>query len=414
MFGTPFITFFAVLIVLNAITTGYTTNFELQDAFDQNLGRNPVGNTQADVLRMIDIVFTAMFCIELSLKVAALEFRFFFMPDWRWNLLDLALVLISVIETILANSSLQLSHMRVLRLFRVFRTLRVVREVPFFERLRMMINAVANSVTSLVWAIVLLFSTIYMFSCIFLQGATQYILNGSDGHDTHIDSLAEFFPNIHRTMLTLFMTITSGISWWEVEEVLLDVGWVYGALFVLYIAVMILALLNIVTGIFLNDALEMAAMDRELQKKFELEKKAQIADELRAIFSRLDSDDSGKVSFDEFENFMASPDACAHFAVFGLDVQDTVSFFDALDVDEDRQLGVEEFVMGCLQLRGQAKTVDLVTHMRENKKIMQRITWSAKNTEAQLKDLRHIVAVACEGLVNAAHSFDCSVAPAGN
>merc|ERR1712136_381023 len=92
-----------------------------------------------------------------------------------------------------------------------------------------------------------------------------------------------------------------------------------------------------------------------------------MGDELRAIFSSLDSDDSGKVSF-------------------------------------------EEFVMGCLQLRGQAKTVDLVTHMRENKKIMQRITWSAKNTEAQLKDLRHIVAVACEGLVNAAHSFDCSVA----
>ena len=409
--GAPFHDSVAVLIVLNAIVIGFATNYELEEAFDTNFGRNPARSARAaDIFGVINSVFTVMFCIELSLRMAALEFRFFFASDWKWNLLDLVLVMISVIETVLTNSSLQLSYIRVLRLFRVFRTLRVVREVPFFEKLRTMINAVANSVSSLLWALVLLFFTIYMFSCVFLQGTTQYILNSSDGHDTHIEFLVLFFPNMHRTMLTLFMTITSGIGWWDVEEMLLDVGWVYGALFVLYIAVMILALLNIVTGIFLNDALEMAEMDRELQKNFELEKKAQVADELRAIFSSLDSDDSGKVSFDEFEGFMGSADVSALFAVYGLDVADTVSFFDALDVDEDRQLGVEEFVVGCIQLRGQAKTVDLVTHMRENKKIMQRITASAKNTEAQLKDLRHIVAVACEGLANAAHSFDCSVA----
>jgi len=396
--GAPFITFFATLILLNAMAIGFTTNNELREAFDKIRGRHADVNTQAEILRVIDIVFTAMFCLELALKMAALEFRFFFATDWKWNVLDLVLVMISVVETILTNSSLQLSHIRVLRLFRVFRTLRVVREVPFFERLRMMINAVANSVASLVWALVLLFSTIYMFSCVLLQGATQYISNGHDSEDPNISFLSSFFPDLLRTMITLFMTTTGGISWWEVEVVLWEVGWVYSALFVLYIAVMILALLNIVTGIFLNDALEMAAMDRELQMKNELEKKAQIAEELRAVFSSLDSDNSGSVSLDEFEKFMASPDTKALFAVFGLDVADTVLFFDALDVDEDRQLKIEEFVMGCLQLRGHAKGVDLVTHMRENKKVMQRITSSARNTEAQLRDLRKMMTLACTDL----------------
>ena len=392
--GTFFTSFFACLIVFNAIVIGFTTNYELEEAFDQSFGRSTTGSSvEEDFLRLLDIVFTTLFCIELSLKLAALEFRFFFMADWKWNILDFVLVLISIIETILANSSLQLSYIRILRLCRVLRMVRVVREVPFFEKLRMMMNAVANSVASLVWALVLLFFSIYMFSCVFLQGATQYILNSSEGHDTHIEVLAEFFPNMHGALLTLFMAVTSGISWWEVEEVLLEVGWVYGALFVMYIAVMILALLNIVTGIFLNDALEMAAMDQELQKKFELEKRAQMADELRDIFSKLDTGDSGTITFDEFERFMGTPGASSLFSVFGLNIVDAVPLFDALDVDENRELGIEEFVMGCIQLQGEARTVDLVTHMRENKKIMQRASKAAQSAEQQLRELRDMLSI---------------------
>ena len=395
--GTFFTSFFACLIVCNAIVIGFTTNYELEEAFDQSFGRNTTDSSvEADFLRLLDIVFTAMFCIELSLKLAALEIRFFFMPDWRWNVLDLVLVFISIIETILANSSLQLNYIRILRLCRVLRMMRVVREIPFFDKLRIMINAVANSVASLVWALVLLVSTIYMFSCVFLQGATQYILNSSDGHDTHIEFFAEFFPNIRRTMLTLFMTITSGIGWWEVEEVLLDVGWVYGALFVIYIAVMILALLNVVTGIFLNDALEMSAMDHELQKRIELQRRAQVADELRDIFSSLVTEQSGVITVEEFEKFMGTPGVSTLFAVLGLDVADAVPLFDALDVDENRELEIEEFVIGCMQLRGQAKTVDLVTHMGENKKMIERVNKAAQNTGQQLREMRDMLSVALQ------------------
>merc|ERR1712136_637056 len=85
--------------------------------------------------------------------------------------------------------------------------------------------------------------------------------------------LETFFRSLPRTFLTLLMSISGGVSWSEVVEVLFDVGNAYAMLFVLYTAIMILALMNIVTGIFVNDAFEMGQLDHELRTHLELQKK---------------------------------------------------------------------------------------------------------------------------------------------
>eukprot|EP00450_Noctiluca_scintillans_P006443 CAMPEP_0194494820 /NCGR_PEP_ID=MMETSP0253-20130528/12607_1 /TAXON_ID=2966 /ORGANISM="Noctiluca scintillans" /LENGTH=47 /DNA_ID= /DNA_START= /DNA_END= /DNA_ORIENTATION= len=46
-----------------------------------------------------------------------------------------------------------------------------------------MINAIANSVFSLMWALSLVMFTMLMFSAVFLQGATAYISSNVESTD---------------------------------------------------------------------------------------------------------------------------------------------------------------------------------------------------------------------------------------
>jgi len=384
--STPFITFFSVVILLNALVMGIVVEVEIGEA----LGRGPLDSLDARrFLRITEIGFTSLFALELSLRIAAFELSFFFADDWKFNWLDFVLVL-STIEFFWEESATQLTYLRILRLFRLVRTLRVVREVPFFAKLRTMINAIANSVASLFWALVLSAFAMFLFGCIFLQGATQYVRTHVRD-DANVSFLEQFFSSVPVTMLTLFMSITSGVSWWEVADVLWDIGVVYAMLFVLYIACMYLALLNIVTGIFVNDALEMGGMDHDLRTQIEGQKRMRMVEELRQVFARLDTDQSGTVSKQEFSVFMDDPAGPALFSMYGLHVTDAIAVFEALDVDDNCELDIDEFVMGCMQLGGNAKTVDMLTRLRDNKKVMLKIASAHKAIEVEVRELRRMV-----------------------
>ena len=84
--------------------------------------------------------------------------------------------------------------------------------------------------------------------------------------------LSEHFFFLSRFGLwwSLTSTLSGGISWWELEDVLLDVHVIYGLMFPVFISVMVLVCLNVITGIFVNDALEMAQRDREMVQRWGL------------------------------------------------------------------------------------------------------------------------------------------------
>merc|ERR1712135_132710 len=124
----------------------------------------------------------------------------------------------------------------------------------------------------------------------------------------------------------------------------------------LFIAIMVFALLNIVTGIFVNDAVEMAQMDKDVTRLLE------------------------------------EPELVHIFAHLGLEVTEAVDLFEALDVDENKELEVQEFVVGCMQLRGQAKTVDVVIQMRQTRRILTQLKESLQLQQKELLNLSQMVA----------------------
>ena len=363
-----------------------STTFQFQERhFSQDASAN------ADIVYffwVVDIGFTVVFAGEVFLRICAFECTFVTGIEARWNVLDLLLVVVSIIEMAAVRLGLELSYIRTLRLFRIFRTLRVVRTVPLFMKLRIMVNAIANSVLSLFWALGLLLFTMLLFSAVFVQGATQYISQRAEDalFQTNLEYLETFFSSLPMAVMTLYMSITGGVSWWDVEKVMLEIGVVYGLLFLVYVAVMFFALLNIVTGIFVNDAVEMAQLDRDVMMRFEQDKRRHVMKSLEGIFAQIDKG-TGLVTLEDFSASLERPHIAALLSHLQLEISDAVSLFKALDVDGSEGLEMEEFVMGCLQIRGQAKTVDMVTLMRENKRLMKKLTKSSSRHEDSLNHI---------------------------
>merc|ERR1719210_217480 len=102
------------------------------------------------------------------------------------------------------------------------------------------------------------------------------------------------------------------------------------------------------------------------------------------LFCELDKDGSKQVSPDEWERFTRRPDAKATLALIGLDVTKSSEVFRLIDLDDDGHLGLEEFVVGAMQLCGEAKMVDVETLLRNNKKIVSKITGRLDRLELRI------------------------------
>ena len=86
-----------------------------------------------------------------------------------------------------------------------------------------------------------------------------------------------------------------------------------------------------------------------------------------------------------------TPAVREYFETLGLSVWDAWSFFKLLDADGGGLVEIEEFLMGCLRLRGQATAIDVG-------RILQDQTWLICNqdrfhqyVELQLQELKGIL-----------------------
>uniref|UniRef100_A0A7S1FIR6 EF-hand domain-containing protein n=1 Tax=Noctiluca scintillans TaxID=2966 RepID=A0A7S1FIR6_NOCSC len=375
------------VICLNALFIAITTHIEIRRAIDNYLGgARSEDTTHILWIEICDIIFASFFVFEFVVRVISLEFEFFIGEEWRWNILDAWLVLALLGETALSVVAVDLTFLRIVRLLRLFRTIRIVRVVRFFQELRLMLLAIMHSVVPLMWVLTFLVLMIFLFGALILHGVTEYI-SSVEAPDAVAELLIRFFDSMPMTLMTLFMSISGGISWWEVGEPLMKFSVLYGSMFVLYVSIMILATLNIVTGIFVNDAVSMAQMDRDLMAQAESEKNSALVKCLSEAFTELDTDGSGKITMDEFKDYWTRQDVRMVFALLELDIQDALSFFRLLDVDGSQELEIDEFVIGCMRLKGKAKTVDMETLMMENKRMMRKSMLLGRRMKDQLRSM---------------------------
>jgi len=345
---------FGMAVLTNAIFIG----IEVEHHGDQEAQRH---------FEKVGHAYNGVFFMELSMRIAAQGTEFFMIGnDMAWNYLDLTIVSLSILGYLMPGGGMDgsIALMRMARFVRLIRLVRIIRVMRFFRSLRILIYSIFGTLKSLVWAMFLLIMIIYVFGIVFTQAVNEHLDSISPDDftdvDMNTDSLIHYFGTLPRSILTLFKCIAGGTSWEMVSDPLIThLHGTYVCTFLAYISFTCFAVLNVVTGFFCQNAIESAEKDDEEVIQAQLAEAKAWVHKLRTVFLDVDEFNDGCITLIQLEDYCRNERVVCYFDSLGIDVTDVWEIFKILDIDNSGGIGIDEFVNGCLKLRGAARSLEM-------------------------------------------------------
>jgi len=237
------------------------------------------------------------------------------------------------------------------------RVMRIIRD------LMTILESFRRSMNSLFWSIVMIAFSLYIFALLFVQGVVGLFLIEGESIDEDLKEAAlKHFGSVIVTIVTLYMAVTGGNDWVVYYSIIEKCGWLYCIAFLLFTFFFIFALFNILTGIFVEKAVLASQPDRDELILEQSRKARKETDDLRFLCNQLDTDGSGTITLSEFVASMQDERMVSLMASVGLEVHDVEFFFRLIagaGHTGELELDVEEFVAGCMSMKGPASGLDM-------------------------------------------------------
>mmetsp|Transcript_62119 Transcript_62119/g.110841 ORF Transcript_62119/g.110841 Transcript_62119/m.110841 type:complete len:659 (+) Transcript_62119:84-2060(+) len=355
-------------VACSALITGYQVQYLSSRALD-NAGKGEPHDSSVPVGFLVaHVIFGIIFTVEITLRwVADGLLGYFRTPEWGWNLFDVFVLVVSIIEIGFELGSqrksmfVSIALTRLLRVIRFVRIFRVVRVFRFFRELRLMLYAILGSVKSLVWVTKVFLLLFYVFGIGMTSGVYERLERDDlwqDQSQVYVQ-LRRHFGTMPRSMMSLYMGMSNGRDWGELYDPLEELSWIYQTMFIVYITFSIFAVVNVVTSIFVETALRTSERDREFQIQEELRSKEDYLRSIYKLFKEIDTNDSGTITINEFEEKLEDERALVYLKCLKLDCTEARTLFALLDVDRSGSVEIEEFLLGCEKLKGEARSLDV-------------------------------------------------------
>lgn len=351
--GSAFNSFVGVMIFLNMLFVGYETDYLARTWAE----RPPLG------FQVAEDTFCVVFVLEILMRLMVYRCAFFCMPDYLWNIFDLLVVgfqIMDVVATFCANLSMpsttQFRILRLVRMFRMFRVFRAFRVLRYVKELRMLISSIVESFRPLLWMVLLLSVISSMFGIVLTQLVTDHKTATPGLSFEETVPLELYYGTLTRSMLSLYQVISDGIHWKDLLHPLTEFcsPWIQ-VVFVCYIACTVLAMMNVITGIFVDSVARTAEHSR----------KRMLVHQMQSLFLEADADNRGFINWEKFSKNLQNPQMLSYLKDIDLDEEDATDLFRLLDVEGSGSISLEGWVSGCLTLTGPAKSLDLATVLRE-------------------------------------------------
>lgn len=343
-----------MVILLNVLFMGIVAEVGMHDA--------KAGKFESDrrSLQICELAFSAIYLVELIIRLRAFGSTMFYrQSDRLWNIFDLALVVQGCWDAgnMFGDSSYSmanLSFLRVIRFVKALKALRVIRLMRSFRELRLIVVSVLGSARSLAWSLVMQVAVCYIFALIIVQGVVDALRQETDiDDDVWREDVMDRWGSINKAMLTLFMAITGGIDWNTVFDPLGGLGPIFPWVFLLYIVWVIFVMANVITAVVVEYAIAHGNRDIMHMVQSQMEKKEEYEESLRLLFMEMDSNGDGEVSLDEFISKAGNPELLAFLESLEIEVGEAEPFFFMLSDGGRMCVTLEQFVTGCIRLRGQ-------------------------------------------------------------
>eukprot|EP00421_Protoceratium_reticulatum_P012495 CAMPEP_0168403028 /NCGR_PEP_ID=MMETSP0228-20121227/23919_1 /TAXON_ID=133427 /ORGANISM="Protoceratium reticulatum, Strain CCCM 535 (=CCMP 1889)" /LENGTH=344 /DNA_ID=CAMNT_0008416621 /DNA_START=181 /DNA_END=1211 /DNA_ORIENTATION=+ len=312
-------------------------------------------------LRAVEAAFAAVFALELFIRIYVYRCRFFTGTGWQWNVFDTAVVGAQLAEEVLAwPGDLLVGGLSLTRLVQVVRLVRMVRFVRILRlvrELRMLVCSISSSLRPFSWTAALLLIMIFMVSLFITQVVADFNISRGDEDEAKGRNLSRVFGSLDRTMLSLFESITGGMDWEELVQPLAQADFRWTTLILLlYIAFSTLAIMNVVTGLFIESVLRHAKADKD----------AYLVNSVHEIFTKVDGGISaGYLTWEDFQAKIGTKAMRNFFKDMDINESEAKGLFCIMDLDGSGTINASEFLSGCLKLRGPAKAIDTAVIIEE-------------------------------------------------
>jgi len=373
-------------ILINCATMG----LEAQQRASEDLPKGWVLMTN-----IAEHVFTAFFFLEflLNWRVFGLQHFTLRTEDGRGNFADAVLAigtgvgLAWVVPAITFLSGVQGSNgawrsLSVLRALRLARLVRVFRKVPLLREAWMLIRGLTDSARTLLWTVVVIFFVTYTFA---IFGIVLIVENLKWARDDYLEEadqirlalLLGMMQGVDRMMYTLVQVLAGDSFHSFMRDILIYLpwSWIY---FYGYIAIASLVLMNLVTAIIVENALETSRCDKEQMYADKEAGRAKEIKELEHMFAEMDVDGSGTLNLDEFQASFLDDALRKKWILLDFRQEDCKNLFDMLD-DGDGEVSLEEFFDGLMRMRGGAQAKEIFTLQKMMHKLSRRLPpeWSS-------------------------------------
>eukprot|EP00928_Gymnodinium_smaydae_P074389 TRINITY_DN5744_c0_g1_i1.p1 TRINITY_DN5744_c0_g1~~TRINITY_DN5744_c0_g1_i1.p1 ORF type:complete len:559 (-),score=66.70 TRINITY_DN5744_c0_g1_i1:354-2030(-) len=361
-------------------------------------------------VQIIDYIFSAFFVFELLARLSAYGCGMFIRgKDRSWNCFDAFIVGLSSLDlirelvfsadsTLLANITL----LRIIRVTRVARVLRVIRVMKFFRELRVLVSAIFSTLKTAAWALVLVVLTMYIFGVGLAQMTADYLNEqaSKEPNEEPLDLLLRYYGSLPRAINTLFMAICGGIDWEIAFDPLFLVNPLANVLFLSYVTFAYYCLTNVIIGIFCQNAVEAFERDRDKVIETQMNEKHRFVNLLTTLFANAAGSKESKLSFEQFTELCKDREMIALLGGLDIEVRDAMMLFKMVDDESTGEVDLDEFITGCISLRGGAKAFHLERAYVETR----RLTKKMVNMEELLRNI--YVDLLCPPESNVATMFE--------
>jgi len=175
------------------------------------------------------------------------------------------------------------------------------------------------------------------------------------------EAMMTHFGSMRKSLYTMHKAIFGGVDWGDATDPLAAYP-ILIIIFMLYITFSMLCVLNVVTGVFVENANKITQNDEDHMIMKEIAARQVWFDEVRSLFVKADIDHSGCVEWSEFVAVCEDVRVRALMRKMGVDIASsgTAGLFQLLDLDGDGAVNVDEFVLGIQQIHGAARSFDIV------------------------------------------------------
>eukprot|EP00927_Polykrikos_kofoidii_P001421 TRINITY_DN10533_c0_g1_i1.p1 TRINITY_DN10533_c0_g1~~TRINITY_DN10533_c0_g1_i1.p1 ORF type:complete len:717 (-),score=143.46 TRINITY_DN10533_c0_g1_i1:77-2227(-) len=310
-----------------------------------------VGNTS--VVQFFENWFTLFFLIEWILRVRVFGLVWF---KNGFNIADSIVVWVPGVLSVwmfpFAGLDSEFGIVRIVRLTRILRIVRGLRRLPFYTDLKLLVEGLLGSVTTVLFTLMILTIAILTSSLCFVQLVGRKDLYGSS--EQVLAAWAKFrgFFQTART-LTRFMHNDSAQDIMHILMGPLPLIWIP---LLIFSAVSSLVLMNLVTGVIVNNALKRAeCIQEELLAEARQKKMAdslELAEAFRSVATR-----DGEIALSDIKELMESAEMEKALAGQDLSPSDVENIFGLLEHNGEA-MNLENFLAALRGWTGPAKVKD--------------------------------------------------------